>query len=65
MKIFNITKGVIGSKTMYENTLKRKRYTKKELETMELRIKIIRHSEEYGIKSSIDAFNVSKRSILR
>jgi len=50
---------------MYENTLKRKRYTKKELETMELRIKIIRHSEEYGIKSSIDAFNVSKRSILR
>lgn len=65
MKIFNITKGVRGSKTMYENTLKRKQYSGEEIDLMNFRIKVIKHSDQYGIKSSVDAFNVSKRSILR
>jgi putative transposase len=65
MKIFNINKGVVGSRTMYNAVSRKRQYQDKQVKIMEERVKIVQHSKEFGIDSAISAFGVSKRTLCR
>ncbi len=65
MRIFNINKGVKGSKTMYERSLRERQFTDSEIKEMEFRVKIVQHSKDFGIESAMSAFETSRRSICR
>lgn len=62
MKQFNINKGLVGSKTAYENII-RSRIPKKSREQVLERLKVLDHAQKFGIKSAIDAYNVCERTI--
>jgi putative transposase len=62
MKQFNIKKGVVGSKAMYENII-RSRIPEKYKEKVKERLKVLDHAQKFGIKSAIDAYNVCERTI--
>jgi transposase InsO family protein len=62
MKIFNINKGVMGSKVAYENIIKTKIPEEKQ-DQIKHRLKVLDHANKYGIKSAIGAFEVSERTI--
>lgn len=65
MRQFNKHKGIKGIKTI-QNLLSQYRYiTDKEKEVIQFRAKILDHYHKYGMDSTIDAFNVSKRSVFR
>lgn len=62
MRIFNINKGLVGSKTAYENIIKSRIPEGKE-DQVKHRLKVLDHANVYGIKAAIDAFDVSERTI--
>lgn len=62
MKIINITKGLIGSKTAIESGIKGRIPEGKE-EEIKFKLKVLDHSKKYGMRSAIDAFNISERTI--
>lgn len=64
MKVFNINKGLVGSITTYNRVFKEKQFTEKQLEDMKWKLKVIEHSKEFGVKSAVNAFEVSKRSVI-
>ncbi len=62
MRIFNINKGVRGSKTASENGI-RSRIPKEKEEQVKHRLKVLDHANKYGINSAIDAYEISERTI--
>jgi transposase InsO family protein len=62
MKQFNINKGVVGSKTVYENII-RSRIPEKDKEKVKQRLRVLDHAQKFGIKSAIDAYRVCERTI--
>lgn len=62
MRIFNINKGVIGSKTASEASI-RNRIPEGKEEQAKHRLKVLDHAHKYGIQAAIDAFEVSERTI--
>lgn len=62
MNQFNNTKGVSGSKTLAESII-RSRVPEKYQEQVAHRLKVLDHAKKFGIRSTIDAFNISERTI--
>lgn len=62
MHQFNITKGLKGIKTSYENIV-RSRIPKKDKEKVLHRLKVLDHAQKFGIASAVDAYNVCERTI--
>ena len=56
MKQLNINKGLIGSKTAYENII-RSKIPEKDRE------KVLDHAQRFGIRSAIDAYGMCERTI--
>lgn len=63
MKIFNIKKGLVGSGTFVWHINKYKHLSKKQKEKLEFKLKVVDHSRKFGIDSSVNAFEISKRSV--
>ena len=62
MKQFNINKGIIGSKTAYQNIIHSK-IPEKDKEKVLKRLKVLDHAQKFGISSAIDAYDVCERTI--
>lgn len=62
MRIFNINKGVIGSRTAAENGI-RTRIVKDKEEQVKHRLKVLDHVKKFGMLSAVDAYEVSERTI--
>lgn len=62
MRIFNINKGVVGSRTAVENGI-RTRINKDKEEQVKHRLKVLDHVKKFGILSAVDAYEVSERTI--
>jgi putative transposase len=62
MRIFNISKGLVGSRTASESGIRNRIPVNKD-EQIRYRLKVLDHAHKHGIKAAIDAFDVSERTI--
>lgn len=62
MRIFNINKGVVGSRTAIENGI-RTRIDKDKEEQVKHRLKVLDHVKKFGMLSAVNAYEVSERTI--
>ena len=65
MSQFNILKGTVGWVTMYSDIITRSSLSESDQDTVRYRVKVLDHFKQFGLASTMNAFDESKATLYR